>query len=74
VFGDAGVGYGEADFSTTIGLGFQTEAVGTVKLLDLSMESEYVMERLGTLLLARYAMGHGILREEACYEFTTAAV
>jgi len=71
VFGVDGVGYGFANFSETIGIGFQTEAVGTVKLLDLAMESEYYMERLGTMLLAKYAMGHGVLREECCYEFSS---
>jgi len=70
LFGSA-TGYGAADFSGTIGVGFQMEAVGTVKLLDLAMESEYMMERLGTLMMARYAMGHGVLREEACYEFSS---
>jgi hypothetical protein len=69
VFESGGVGYGAADFSTTKGIAFQTDAVGTVKLMDLSVESEYIMERLGTLMLAKYAMGHGILREECCYEF-----
>lgn len=57
-----------ADFADTCGIVFQTEGVGTVKLMDLSMESEYFMERLGTMLMAKYAMGHGILREEACCE------
>lgn len=68
VFGGGGVGYGGANFSTTLGIGFQTEGVGTVKLMDLSVESEYIMERLGTLMLAKYAMGHGVLREECCFE------
>ena len=68
VFGTAGVGYGNTSFAQTKGIIFQTEGVGTVKLLDLAMESEYYMERLGTMLMARYAMGHGVLREEACYE------
>lgn len=57
-----------ADFADTCGIVFQTEGVGTVKLMDLSMESEYFMERLGTMLMAKYAMGHGVLREEACCE------
>lgn len=57
-----------ADFADTCGIIFQTEGVGTVKLMDLSMESEYFMDRLGTLLMAKYAMGHGVLREEACCE------
>jgi len=57
-----------ASFVNTVGCMFQTEAVGTVKLMDLSMESEYYMDRLGTLLMAKYAMGHGVLRAEACIE------
>jgi len=65
-------GYSGANFSTTVGVAFQTEGVGTVKLLDLGVESEYQMDRLGTLMMAKYAMGHGILREECCYEIKTA--
>ena len=60
------------DFTGTEGVVFQTEGVGTVKLMDLSMESEYFMERLGTMVMAKYAMGHGILREECCYTLRTA--
>lgn len=61
-------GYSGLDYSATQGIVFHTDAVGTVKLMDLAVESEYIMERLGTLMLAKYAMGHGILREECCYE------
>ena len=68
VFGTGGIGYGNASFEQTCGIVFQSEGVGTVKLMDLSMESEYFMERLGTMLMAKYAMGHGILREECCCE------
>lgn len=68
VFGSNGVGYGQANFSTTQGIVFQTEGVGTVKLMDLSVESDYITERLGTLMLAKYAMGHDVLREECCFE------
>jgi len=71
VFGGGGVGYGGANFSTTRGVVFQKEAVGTVKLMDLSVETEYFMDRLGHLILAKYAMGHDVLREECCYELTT---
>ena len=60
-------GYG-GNCAETVGFVFQTEAVGTVKLMDLAMESEYFMERMGTLMMAKYAMGHGVLRNEACYE------
>lgn len=60
-----------ANFSNTAGIIFQTEGVGTVKLLDLGLESEYQLDRLGTLMVAKYAMGHGVLREECCYELIT---
>ena len=40
------------------------EAIGTVKLLDLATESDYQIERQGTLFVAKYAMGHGVLRPE----------
>lgn len=73
VFGTGGAGYGNASFAETKGIIFQTEGVGTVKLMDLSMESEYFMERMGTLMMAKYAMGHGVLREEACMELIVTA-
>ena len=68
IFATNGVGYGQANFSATQGIVFQTEGVGTVKLMDLSVESDYITERLGTLMLAKYAMGHDVLREECCFE------
>ena len=40
------------------------EAIGTVKLLDLATESEYQIQRQGTLFVAKYAMGHAPLRPE----------
>ena len=40
--------------------------VGTVKLLDLSTESEYQIRNQGTLFVAKYAMGHNVLRPGAC--------
>jgi len=40
-------------------------AVGTVKLMDLAVEKEYDIRRQGTLMVAKYAMGHGVLRPEA---------
>jgi len=73
VYGGSGVGYEASSYAETKGIIFQTEAVGTVKLMDLSMESEYYMDRLGTLLMAKYAMGHGVLRNEACAELIVTA-
>jgi hypothetical protein len=67
VFGGSGVGY-NGNFTNTIGLVSHSAAVGTVKLLDLATESEYQMERQGTLFVAKYAMGHGVLRPECAIE------
>lgn len=47
-----------------LGYVFHKNAVGTVKLLDLAVESEYRIDHQGTLLVSKYAMGHGILRPE----------
>ena len=44
------------------GLIFTKDAAATVKLLDLGVESEYQIERQGTLMVAKYAMGHNVLR------------
>lgn len=73
VTGTANDGYSGLNYTTTKGIIFHREAVGTVKLMDLSVESEYQMDRLGTLMLAKYAMGHNILREECCYELYASA-
>lgn len=67
VFGASGTGYGAFNFVRSKGIIFQKEAVGTVKLLDLAVESDYSIERQGTLMVAKYAMGHGVLRNECCY-------
>lgn len=56
------------DFSNTVGLILHPSAIGTVKLLDLGMESEYQLSKQGTLMVAKYAVGHGILRPEAAVE------
>ncbi len=56
------------DDSKTIGLVFHKSAVGTVKLLDLQTEisgNDYSVMYQGTLMVAKYALGHGILRPEA---------
>jgi len=60
------------DFTNTVGLIMHPSAVGTVKLLDLGMESEYQISRQGTLMVAKYAVGHGVLRPEAAIELASA--
>ena len=67
VFGVNGVGY-NGDFRNSFGIISHSSAVGTVKLLDLATESEYQIERQGTLFVAKYAMGHGVLRPECAIE------
>lgn len=57
-----------ADLSATVVIGGTKEAIGTVKLLDLATESEYQIQRQGTLFVAKYAMGHGVLRPECAIE------
>lgn len=58
----------QGDFSKVKGLVMQRAAVGTVKLLDLATESDYSVRHQGTLMVAKYAMGHGILRPECAVE------
>ena len=56
------------DDSKTIGLVFHKSAVGTVKLLDMTTEmsgADYSVMYQGTLMVAKYALGHGTLRPEA---------
>lgn len=62
--GGDGIGY-NADWRNVEALCFHKSAVGTVKMADLQVMSEYQVERLANLLLARYAMGHSYLRPEA---------
>ena len=55
------------DDSKTIGMVFHKSAVGTVKLMDMTTEisgSDYGIMYQGTLMVAKYALGHGILRPE----------
>jgi len=65
--GSAGAGY-NGDLSKTFIIGGHPSAIGTVKLLDLATESDYKLELQGTLFVAKYAMGHGVLRPEASFE------
>ena len=53
------------DLSNFEALVSHPSAIGTVKLMDLSTEMEYDIRRQGTLMVAKYAMGHGVLRPEA---------
>ena len=45
-----------------VGIVMTKDAVATAKLMDMSVESEYQINRQGTLMVAKYAMGHNVLR------------
>ena len=60
------------DFSSNVALIFHKASIGTVKLLDLAVESEYEIELQGTIMVAKYAMGHGVLRPEGIVQIATA--
>lgn len=62
----------QIDGTNTAAIVMQKGAVGTVKLLDMAVESEYDIRRQGTLALAKYAVGHGVLRPEMCVELAVA--
>ena len=49
----------------------KTDVEATVRLLNLSMQSEYLTLFQATNLVARYAVGHGILRPESSIEVVT---
>lgn len=59
------------DASKTKGIVFTPDAVGTVKLMDVSVQSDWKIEYQGTLMVARNAIGHGILAPECAAEIAT---
>lgn len=66
------VGYLDANLDDLQFIAGHKSAIGTVKLLDLAVESEYSMPKQSTLMLAKYAMGHGILRPDAAISILAA--
>lgn len=65
------------NFTTTAGLVFQKQAVGTVKLMDLTMQksgADFEVMYQGTLMVAKYALGSDWLRPDAAIELATGAV
>ena len=59
----------DAHYANLKGLIFTKDAAATVKLLDLGVESEYQIDRQGTLMVAKYAMGHNVLRGKSAIGF-----
>jgi len=60
------------DASATAALLMHRSAVGTVKLMDMKLGVEWSERRQSTLMVAKNAVGHGILRPEAAVEIATA--
>jgi len=60
-----------ANYSTTTGILWCQEAVGTLKLMDLAMEVERDVRRQEDFMVAKMAVGHGTLRPELAVEFKT---
>lgn len=62
----------QGNFATTTCLVWQKGAMGTVKLIDLAVESWWEPLYQTYMLVGKYAVGHGILRPECAVEVKTA--
>ena len=56
------------------GLLFTSDCMGVVKLMDVSSESHYIPEKLGTLMTSTYALGMGVLNPGASVAITGGTV
>lgn len=61
------------DASNTVAMLTTSEALGTVKLRDISTAMEFQLNRLSTLMVSRMIVGHGVLRPEGLYEIKKSA-
>lgn len=61
-----------ADFSKTVGIVMNKMAVGTLQLMDISLESEWEIRRQGNFFVAKMAVGHDKLRVECAAEIADA--
>lgn len=61
----------QGDFTKTAAVVCNSMAAGTVKLLDLALESDYDIRRQGTLIVAKYAVGHDFVRPDCAVELKT---
>tara|TARA_R100000005_G_scaffold2801_1_gene1750 strand:+ start:24061 stop:25104 length:1044 start_codon:yes stop_codon:yes gene_type:complete len=64
--------YHYGDFSKTVGVIFSADAIGVVRLLGLGVQTDYQVERQGTLMVARQSVGIGTLRPECAVELKIA--
>lgn len=63
----------QGDFTNTAALVMHMDAVGTVRLLDVATEMDYLLQYKTTLMVSSMAVGHGILRPECSVEVAAAA-
>lgn len=71
----AGVSAGNTyygDFSNTASLVWHPDAVGTVKLKDITPSADWIADKRITLLAAEMAIGTGVVRPECAVEVKTA--
>lgn len=61
-----------ANFSTTTGLMWLPDAVATLSLLDVTVETTRDVRRQEDFMIAKVIKGHGTLRSEYAVEFKTA--
>lgn len=61
------------DLSKTAMLISHPSAVGAVKLMDLSVETEWLIRNQAWFTVGKQATGHGFLRPDACYEVLSVA-
>ena len=62
----------QGDFTNSAALVMRREAVGTTKLLDLSVEMGYLIDYQGHLIVAKYAIGHDVLQPDCAVEIRIA--
>lgn len=61
----------QGDFTKSAAVITTRMSVGTVKLIGLTVESEYSVRHQGTLVVAKYLVGHDFLRPDASVELKT---
>jgi len=67
-----GTDYSASIYDHVLAVAWQEDwSVGVVKLKELGMQSEYLLQYLGTLLVAGFSCGHGVLHESACMYVTS---
>ena len=72
VYGTSGTNYNSGDhqydLSAVWGFFGTPNSIGTVKLIDVQTEMDYLIDYQGTLIVSKMAVGHSWLRPEACIE------